>query len=72
MKTLIFNGSPRKDVYKRQGYFWGRARKKWNINTKWLDPKSCIKKLENWRDKGTILNLVISVGGGIKTDVTIP
>ena len=41
------------------------------IHTKWLDPKSVIKKLENWRDKGTVLNLIISAGGGINTDVTI-
>ena len=41
------------------------------IHTKWLDPKSVIKKLENWRDKGTVLNLIISAGGGINVDVTI-
>ena len=42
-----------------------------HTHTKWLDPKSVIKKLENWRDKGTVLNLIISAGGGINVDVTI-
>lgn len=70
--VFAFPAGPDIRSYEWSGYFWGRARKKMSIiHTKWLDPKSVIKKLENWRDKGTVLNLIISAGGGINTDVTI-
>ena len=70
--TFAFPAGPDIRSYEWDGYLWGRARKKMStIHTKWLDPKSVIKKLENWRDKGTVLNLIISAGGGINVDVTI-
>ena len=61
------------DLYTIQwkGMFWGEERKKIpGLNRKWLSPSSCIKKLEQWKEKGTILNLVVS-GGNINRDVTI-
>ena len=70
--VFAFPTGPDIRTYEWDGYLWGRARKKMStIHTKWLDPKSVIKKLENWRDKGTVLNLIISAGGGINVDVTI-
>lgn len=61
--VFAFPAGPDIRSYEWSGYFWGRARKKMSIiHTKWLDPKSVIKKLENWRDKGTVLNLIISAG----------
>ena len=70
--VFAFPTGPDIRIYEWDGYLWGRARKKMStIHTKWLDPKSVIKKLENWRDKGTVLNLIISDGGGINVDVTI-
>ena len=36
--TFAFPAGPDIRSYEWSGYFWGRARKKWNINTKWLDP----------------------------------
>lgn len=61
------------DLYTIQwkGMFWGEERKKiTGLNRKWLSPSSCIKKLEQWKEKGTVLNLVVS-GGNINRDVTI-
>lgn len=53
------------------GTFWGQSRKNVSsLNRKWLNPASCVKKLEQWKEKGTILNLIVS-GGGINKDVTI-
>ncbi|EET60429.1 LysM domain protein [Marvinbryantia formatexigens DSM 14469] len=53
------------------GTFWGEARKDaaW-LNRLWLDPADCINKIEQWRDGGTVLNLIVS-GGNINKDVTI-
>lgn len=54
-----------------KGMFWGKSRKNVSsLNRKWLAPSSCVKKLEKWKEKGTVLNLIIS-GGGINKDVTI-
>lgn len=68
--TFVFPSGPDVKSYSWKGYFWGAHSKKSSINRKWVNPESCIKKLESWRDKGTILNLIIS-GGGVNVDVTI-
>lgn len=58
-------------IIKWSGYFWGSSRKKLaSVNQKWIAPKTCISKLENWQTKKTPLNLVISEAG-INKDVTI-
>lgn len=54
-----------------KGFFWGESRKgDAGLNRKWVSPASCVNKLETWKEKGTILNLIVS-GGGINKDVTI-
>lgn len=53
-----------------KGMFWGSSRKSLGLNRKWISPASCVKKLEQWKEKGTVLNLIVS-GGGINKDVTI-
>ena len=54
-----------------KGTFWGESRKKIpGLNRKWVSPATCIKKLEQWKEKGTVLNLIVS-GGNINEDVTI-
>ena len=54
-----------------KAWFWGEARKNLaELNRAWSSPANCIKKLEQWRDKGTVLNLIVS-GGNINKDVTI-
>ena len=51
--------------------FWGKDRSEMKgINRKWKAPDECIKKLEEWRQAGTPLTLIVS-GGGINMDVTI-
>lgn len=47
-----------------------RSKNHSSLNRKWISPESCKKKLETWRDKGTVLNLIVS-GGGLNVDVTI-
>lgn len=68
--THIFPSGPDVKGYRWKGYFFGEHTKKSAVNKKWISPMSCIRKLEAWRDKGTILNLIVS-GGGINVDVTI-
>lgn len=68
--TYSFPSGPDVRSLKWKGYFWGKSRKGSVINQKWLAPSTCVKKLETWRDKGTVLNLIVS-GGGINMDVTI-
>lgn len=52
------------------GVFFGKAKKKEKIIQKWIAPKDCKTKLEKWRDKGTVLNLLVS-GTNINCHVTI-
>ena len=60
-----------KQQVKWSAYFWGEARSDMSgINRKWIDPAECIQKLENWRQEGTPLTLIIS-DGGVNMDVTI-
>lgn len=57
--------------FRWEGYMWGKSRRNdGTINSKWMAPAACIKKLKTWMEKGTVLNLIIS-GGGINKDVTI-
>lgn len=55
-----------------EGVFFGASKKKEVIvKTKyWKAPNACIKLLSKWRDKGTVLNLIVT-GTWINLDVTI-
>ena len=56
---------------KWSAYFWGEDRSEMaGINRKWKNPLECVQTLEEWRQAGTPLTLVIS-GGGVCMDVTI-
>lgn len=52
------------------GYFFGEGTQKLSLNREWKDPAECVKKLEAWRDAGTVLNLIVS-GGNLNIDVTV-
>ena len=56
--------------YKWSGRFFGEDRIGSPLIVEWKDPLSCINRLESWKDKGAVLNLVISEAG-INDDVTI-
>lgn len=69
--TYAFPSGTELQAIQWKGTFWGQGRKDLgSLNRKWLSPASCVKKLEKWKEKGTVLNLIIS-GGGINKDVTI-
>lgn len=68
--TFVFPSGPDVQTYSWKGYFFGEHTKKSVINQKWISPLSCIKKLNEWKNKGTLLNMIIS-GGGVNVDVTI-
>lgn len=54
-----------------KGIFWGKPRLNMKgLNHKWISPASCVKYLEKWKEKGTVLNLIVS-GGDMNKDVTI-
>lgn len=55
-----------------EGEFFGKSKKKEAIvkKTAWKKPSTCIKTLENYMKKGTVLNLIVT-GIGINLDVTI-
>lgn len=65
-----FPSGPNAETVSWDGYFFGASRKKSTVNRKWIAPGTCIKKLKTWKDKGTVLNLIVS-GAGINMDVTI-
>lgn len=68
--TLKFpNGSEPKTISWR-GVFFGPAKKNESIIRVWVAPSECKSKLEAWREKGTILRLLVS-GTNINYDVTI-
>ena len=68
--TYRFPSGYEPETYQWDGYFWGKAKRKGNLNRRWVSPETCIKKLKKWETRGTPLNLVVS-GGRINTDVTI-
>ncbi len=53
-----------------KGVFFGPAKKRENIIREWISPAECKSKLEAWREKGTVLRLLVS-GTNINYDVTI-
>lgn len=53
-----------------KGRFFGKDRRKTSLIRKWKSPDACKKKLMGWRNKGTILRLLIS-GTVVNYDVTI-
>ncbi len=55
-----------------EGEFFGKSKKKEAIVKKsaWKKPSACVKTLENYMKKGTVLNLIVT-GIGINLDVTI-
>lgn len=60
-----------KHLVKWSATFWGSDRSQLSgINRQWQDPAGCVNQLEEWRQAGTPLTLVVS-GGGIDMDVTI-
>lgn len=68
--TLKFpRGSETKKI-SWKGVFFGPAKKRESIIRVWVSPSSCKKKLEGWREKGTVLRLLVS-GTNINYDVTI-
>lgn len=54
------------------GEFFGEAKRREAIvkSQHWKPPEKCIKTLENWMKKGTVLNLIVT-GTWINMDVTI-
>ncbi len=68
--TYRFPSGYEPETYQWDGYFWGKAKRRGNLNRRWVSPETCIKKLKKWETRGTPLNLVVS-GGRINTDVTI-
>lgn len=54
------------------GEFFGKAKKQEAIvkTQHYIEPKKCVKKLEDWLKKGTVLNLIVT-GTWINIDVTI-
>lgn len=68
--TFSFPSGSDAKTFRWSGYFWGESKKKSGVNRAWADPASCVKKLEKWMEKGTVLNFVVS-GGNINCDVTI-
>ena len=60
-----------KQQVKWNATFWGADRSDMaGINREWKDPAVCVQTLEEWRQAGTPLTLIIS-GGGVDMDVTI-
>lgn len=53
-----------------KGVFFGRAKRREPIIRVWIAPSECKKKLEAWRENGTVLRLLVS-GTNINYDVTI-
>lgn len=55
-----------------EGVFFGKSKKKEAIvKTKhWREPNECVDLLSSWRDKGTVLNLIVTETW-INVDVTI-
>lgn len=58
------------DTISWNGTFYGAARKKLNFLNTWITPKTCISTLRQWRNKGTVLRLLVT-SSPINLDVTI-
>lgn len=61
---------PNTREYKWSGRFFGEARKGTALIQEWKSPLACIKTLSVWRDRGDVLNLIVT-NTGINDDVTI-
>lgn len=71
MGSRQFPKGTSKHQVKWSATFWGSARSEMTgINREWQEPTECISRLEEWRQEGTPLTLIIS-GGGVNIDVTI-
>lgn len=58
------------DTITWNGTFYGKSRKNLKFLKKWVSPKTCISTLKQWRNKGTVLRLLIT-GSPVNLDVTI-
>jgi nucleoid-associated protein YgaU len=71
MGNMQYPKGTSKSQVKWNATFWGEDRADMSgINREWRDPWECVQKLDEWRQEGTPLTLIIS-GGGVDMDVTI-